>query len=160
MNKLINQWVAATAPTPQVSTAKALGVPSWASGMADMRSTLPFDNTQTVMYVAINDQLGISIADTGAHKTMMHMQMAQAFGLPVRHAINGDCGCVAVPGSGIEHDYARVMEGSFVKSLGENMLFTLTGMRVIDRGLHGLCNSVNMVCEWKQKRNSIKWNSV
>ena len=100
--------------------------------MADMRSTLPFDNTQTIMYVAINNQLGISIADTGAYKTVMDMQMAQAFGLPVHHAINCDCGHYAVPSSGIEHDYARVVEGSFVMRLGENVSFMLTGMRVID----------------------------
>ena len=124
--------VAATAPKPKVPTTKALGVPSWASGMADMWSTLPFDSTQTIIYVATNNQLGISIADTGAYKTVMDMQMAQAFGLPVHHVINVDCSHYAVPGSGIEHDYAGVMERSFVMRLGENVSFTLTGMRVID----------------------------
>ena len=46
--------------------------------------------------------------------------------------IQGDCGRYSVPGSGVEHDYAGVVEASFVIRLGEHVSFTLTGMRVID----------------------------
>ena len=51
--------------------------------MADVRATLPFDETHTVMFAAANNRLGL------------------------------------VPGSGVEHDYAGVVEGSFVLRLGE-----------------------------------------
>ena len=58
--------------------------------------------------------------------------MAQAFGLCMHHAVNGDCGHYSVPGSDVEHDYAGVVEASFVLKLGEFVSFTLTGMRIID----------------------------
>ena len=50
----------------------------------------------------------------------------------MRRAIQGECGWYSVPGSGVEHDYAGIVEASFVIRLGEHVSFTLTGMRVID----------------------------
>ena len=105
-----------------------LGIPQWASGMADIRVTLPFDDTQMVMFAVVNNRLGLAIADSGAYQTVMDHRMAQAFGLCVHHAVNGDCGHYSVPGSGVEHDYAGVVEASFVLKLGEFVSFTLTGM--------------------------------
>ena len=64
----------------------------------------------------------------------------------VHRAINGNCGHFAVPGSGIEHDYAAVMEGSFVMRLGENVSFTLTGMRDIDHPLALVLLGEDVLC--------------
>ena len=118
--------------------------------MADMWSigsiVVPFDSTQTIMYIAINNQVGISITDTGAYKTVVDMGMVQAFGLPVHRAINGNCGHYAVFSSGIKHDYAGVVEGSFVMHLGENVSFTLTGMRIIDHPFALFLLGVDMLC--------------
>ena len=44
--------------------------------MADVLSMLPYDNTQTVMYVAINNHLGLAIADSGAYQIVMDLCMA------------------------------------------------------------------------------------
>ena len=87
--------------------------------MADVRASLPFDETHTVMFAAVNNRLGLAIADSGAYQTVMDHCMASAFGLTVRQAVNGDCGRYSVPGSGVEHDYAGVVEGGFVLRLGE-----------------------------------------
>ena len=48
----------------------------WARDMADVRSMLPYGNTQTVMYVAVNNRLGLAIADSGAYQTVMDLHMA------------------------------------------------------------------------------------
>ena len=87
--------------------------------MADVRASLPFDETHTVMFATVNNHLGLAIADSGAYQTVMDHRMASAFGLTVRQAVNGDCGRYSVPGSGVEHDYVGVVEGGFVLRLGE-----------------------------------------
>ena len=38
-------------------------------GMADVRASLPFDETHTVMFAAVNNRLGLAIADSGAYQT-------------------------------------------------------------------------------------------
>ena len=87
--------------------------------MADVRASLPIDETHTVMLAAVNNRLGLAITDSGAYQTIMDHRMAAAFGSMVRQAVNGDCGSYSVPGSGVEHDYAGVVEGGFVLRLGE-----------------------------------------
>ena len=62
------------------------------------------------MLVAINNRLGLAIADSGAYKTVMDLRMAEAYGLTVKRAASGNCGRYSVSGSGIEHDYAGVIE--------------------------------------------------
>ena len=52
--------------------------------MADVRATLPFDETHTVMFAAANNRLGLAIADSGAYQTVMDHRMVAAFGLTVR----------------------------------------------------------------------------
>ena len=52
--------------------------------MADVRASLPFDETHTVMFAAVNNRLGLAIADSGAYQTVMDHRMAAAFGLTVR----------------------------------------------------------------------------
>ena len=103
--------------------------------MAKIQVTLPFDDTQMLMFAAVNNRLELAIADSGAYQTVMDHWMAQTFGLCMHCAVNGDCGHYSVPGSGVEHDYAGVVEASFVLKLGEHVSFTLTGMRIIDHPL-------------------------
>ena len=100
--------------------------------MANILVTLPFEDSQTVMFAVVNNQLGFAIADSGAYQTVMDQPMAQAFSLCVRRAVNGNCVHYSAPGSGVEHDYAGVVEASFVLKLGEFVSFMLTGMRIID----------------------------
>ena len=107
-------------------------LPDWAKGMADTRSTLRHDQTQTLLTVAINNRVGLAIKDSGAYKTTMDVKMAEAFGLRVRRAVQGNCGRYGVPGSGVEHDYAGVVEEPFELRVGEHVRFQLRGMRVID----------------------------
>ena len=107
------------------------------------------------MYVAVNNRLGLAIADTGAYKTVMDMRMAQAYGLHVRRAVNGDCGRYAVPGSGVEHDYAGVVEGSFCMRLGPNVSFTLTGMHIIDHPFVLFLLGADVLCGG---RKAPSWN--
>ena len=53
-----------------------LGIPQWASGMANIRVLLPFEDTQTVMFAAVNNHLGLAIANSGAYQTVMDHRMA------------------------------------------------------------------------------------
>ena len=59
--------------------------------MAIIRGKLPFDNTEMIMVAAINHRLGVAIADSGAYKMVMNLRMAEAYGLTIRRAVNGDC---------------------------------------------------------------------
>ena len=77
--------------------------------------------------------------------------MAQAFGLRVRCIVNGDCGHYSVPGSGVEHDYAGVVEASFVLKLGEFVSFTLTGMRIIDHPFALFLLGADIMCGGRDK---------
>ena len=54
----------------------SLATPTWAASMADIRATLPYDKTQTVVFVAINNRLGLAIADSGAYQTVMDLRIA------------------------------------------------------------------------------------
>ena len=81
MNELISSLVAATSTLPlstgsKVAAGAQLARPTWAGSMADVLSMLPYDNTQMVMYVAINNRLGLAIADSGAYQTVMDLRMA------------------------------------------------------------------------------------
>ena len=49
--------------------------------MADIWVTLPFDDTQTVMFAVVNNCLGLAIANSGAYQMVMDHQMVQTFGL-------------------------------------------------------------------------------
>ena len=48
----------------------------WARGMVDIRATQPFDGMQTIVFAAINNRLGLAIADSGVYKTVMDLRMA------------------------------------------------------------------------------------
>ena len=47
--------------------------------MVDIWVTLPFDGMQTIMVAAINNRLGLAIADSGAYKTVIDLRMVQAY---------------------------------------------------------------------------------
>ena len=107
------------------------------------------------MVAAINNRLGVAIADSGAYKTVMDLHMAEAYGLTVRRAVSGDCGRYSVPGSGVEHDYAGVVESPFVMRLGERVAFTLTGMRVIEHPFALFLMGADVMCGG---RDGPSWN--
>ena len=132
-----------------------LGIPQWASGMAEIRVILPFDDTQTVMFAAVYNRLGLAIADSGAYQMVMDHRMAQAFGLCMHHAVNRNCGHYSVPGSGVEHDYAGVVEASFVLKLGKHVSFTLTGMCIIDHPFALFLLGADIMCGGHAKPS---WN--
>ena len=85
------------------------------------------------MFANINNRLGLAIADSGVCKSVIDLCIVQAYGLHICHAVNGNCDRFAVPGSGIEHDYAGLVEQSFNMRLGEHVSLTLTGMRIINQ---------------------------
>ena len=153
--------IAATATTPTTAGSVALlavarlGIPQWASGMADIRVTLPFDDTQMVMFAVVNNRLGLAIADSGAYQTVMDHWMVQAFGLCMHCAENGDCGRYSVPGSGVERDYTGVVEASFMLKLGEHISFMLTGMQIIDNPFALFLLGADIMCGGRAKPS---WN--
>ena len=63
---------------------------------------------------------------------MMSPDYAKELGLQVTAAVNGNCGRFGVPGSGIIHDYAEVVEAPFELRLGEDVKFILTGMKLLN----------------------------
>ena len=58
---------------------------------------------------ATDNRVGLAIVDTGAHCTAMSPDYARELGLRITPAVNGNCGCFGVPGSGIIHRYAGVI---------------------------------------------------
>ena len=98
------------------------------------------------MVAAISNRLGVSIADFGAYKIIMDLRIAEAYGLTIWRALNGDCGCYSVPGSRVEHDYTGVVESPFVIRLGERVAFTLTGMRVMEHVFVLFLMGVDVMC--------------
>ena len=81
--------------------------------------------------------------------------MAQAFDLCMHCTVNGDSGPYSVPGSGVEHDYAGVVEASFVLKLGELVSFTLTGMRIVDHPFALFLLGADIMCGGSAKPS---WN--
>ena len=86
--------------------------------MADFRHLLGCDGSQTLVAFAVNNRVGLAKVDTGAHRTVMSPDYARELGLHVTPAVNGNCGRFGVPGSGIIHDYAGVIEQPFELRLG------------------------------------------
>ena len=57
---------------------------------------------------AINNCVGLAIVDAGARCMLMSHNYARELGLRITPAVNGNCGCFGVPGSGTIHDYAVI----------------------------------------------------
>ena len=93
--------------TVLVSKAPAdIPLPTWAAGMADQRHVYPYDGTQTVLFVGVNNCVGLAVGDSGAYMTEMDLQSVVALGLYIHFAVNGDCSSYTVPGGGVDRDYA------------------------------------------------------
>ena len=69
-----------------------------------------FDGSQMLVEFAVNNSVGLVVVDMGTHRTVISPDYARELGLRVTPAVNGNCGCFGVPGSGIIHDYAGVVE--------------------------------------------------
>ena len=108
-----------------------------------------------MLFVGVNNRVGLAVGDSGAYMTVMDLQSAVALGLLVRRAVNGDCGSYAVPGGGVDRDYAGVVERPFELRLGGQVKFTLTGMRVIEHPFPLFLIGADILCGGK-KGNS--WN--
>jgi hypothetical protein len=100
------------AATPGVVT-KPEGIPrpDWCARAEDKRHALHWDTSQTVMNVLVGGQHALAILDTGSYKTILDVGMARILNLPVRYAVNGDCGTYQVPGTGQSNCYAGMVEG-------------------------------------------------
>lgn len=107
------------------------------------------------MLAAANNRVALAVADSGAYKTIMDMRVAADLGLQVRKAVNGNCGKYGVPGAGIDHDYAGIVEQPFELRLGERVRFTLTGMRVITHPFPLFLIGADILCGGKP---SPSWN--
>lgn len=75
-------------------------LPIWAAGREDKRSALSWDTLQTVANCTINGKVMLAVFDAGSYKTILDVGMAKILGLPIREAVNGDCGTYSVPGTG------------------------------------------------------------
>ena len=87
--------------------------------------------------------------------TVMEFQSAVALGLHLRHAVNGDCGSYAVPGGGVDRDYAGVVERPFELCLGSQVKFTLMGMRVKEHPFLLFLIGADILCGGKTGKS---WN--
>ena len=123
--------------------------------MADQRLVYPCDGTQTILFVGVKNRVGLAVGDSGAYMTVMDLQSAAALGLYICRAINGDCGSYAVPGGGVDRDYAGVVECPFELRLGGQVKFTLTGMRVIEHPFPLFLIGADILCGGKTGNS---WN--
>ena len=124
-NTLIAEWQAGDAKAvgklqgllgavaPQVpveAASKKPVLPSGANQMADFRHLLGCDGSKTLVAFAVNNLVGLAIVNMGAHRMVMCPNYVREFGLRITPGANGNCGCFAVPGSGIIHNYVGVIE--------------------------------------------------
>ncbi len=104
--------------------------PQWAGDLHDRRHLLRFDATQYVAPVGVNGRLTMCIVDTGAHRTVMDLRMAQEMGLEVRSDV-GNCGRFSVPGSEAVHAYAGIVPGDTELRLNNKVIARVRNMRII-----------------------------
>ena len=70
--------------TVLVSKAPAdVPLPTWAAGMADQRCVCLCNGIQTVLFVGMNNRVGLAVGDSGAYMTVMDLQSAVELGLHV-----------------------------------------------------------------------------
>ena len=92
--------------------------------MADQRHVYHCEGTLTVLFVGVNNPVGLAVGDSGAYMTVMDLQSAVALGLHIRRAVNGDCSSYTVPGGGVDRDYEGVVERPFELRLGSQVKFS------------------------------------
>jgi hypothetical protein len=105
--------------------------PAWAARGEDKRAALHWDTSQTVANVVVNGKATLAIVDTGSYKTILDIGMARILGLPVREAVNGDCGTYSVPGTGQSNCYAGVVDGTVELQLAPGVVYGIQGMKLI-----------------------------
>ena len=74
--------------------------PDWANQGVDKRAALHWDTSQTVANCTVGGKHALAVIDTGSYKTILDVGMARILGLPVREAVNGDCGTYSAPSPG------------------------------------------------------------
>ena len=76
----------------------------------------------------------------------------------------GNCGKFGVLGSGVEHDYAGVVENSFELRVGASIRFVLSGLWVIEHPFPLFFLGANVCCggrkapSWNYEGNSLTTN--
>ena len=70
-------------------------------------------------------------------------------------AVAGDCGKFGVLGSGVEYDYAGVVENSFELRVGDSIRFVLSGLQVIEHPFPLFLLGSNVFCGG---RKAPSWN--
>jgi hypothetical protein len=73
----------------------------------------------------------LAIVDTGSYKTIMDLGMARILGLPVKEAVQGDCGTYSVPGTGQTNYYAGVVDKPVELKLGPGVSYAIHGLKLI-----------------------------
>ncbi len=79
----------------------------------------------------INGKHALAIIDTGSYKTILDVGMARILGLPIREAVNGDCGTYSVPGTGQSNCYAGVVDQPVELVLADGVRFAIEGLKLI-----------------------------
>ncbi len=105
--------------------------PEWAQHGVDKRAALHWDTSQTVANCTVNGKHALAVIDTGSYKTILDVGMARILGLPVREAINGDCGTYSVPGTGQSNCYAGVVDQPVELALAGGVRFAIDGLKLI-----------------------------
>ena len=86
--------------------------------MADFHHLLGCDGSQMLVAFVVNNCVSLTIVDTGMHHAVILLDYAWELGLQITPAVNSNCGRFRVPGSGIFHDYAGMVEQPFELRLG------------------------------------------
>ena len=106
-------------------------VPYWASPCNDFRHLLGWDSHQYVAQVRLGRSMVLGLIDTGACRTIIDTRTADACGLEVVRAIDGNCGSYATPGCGATNYYG-VVKGPVKFRFSPEVEVELPWIRVID----------------------------
>ena len=58
--------------------------------------------------------------------------MAVVFGLTIGRAVNGDCGKLGVPGSGVIHEYYGCVKDPIELCLSDKVGFIIIGLQILE----------------------------
>ena len=105
-------------------------VPYWALPCNDKRDLLSWDSDQYVAQVKLGHSFILGLVDTGACRTIMDFRTAEACGLEIIKAENGNFGSYASPGCGAT-EYYGVVRGPVNFTFGPDLVLTLPFVRII-----------------------------
>jgi hypothetical protein len=159
-NQILPELVAAVAASADpagliaaVGTTKPM--PTWATGLKDMRSALVWDSSQSICHIALDDVLTLGIVDTGASKSIISEGMAKQLGLAYEPAKEGNCGSFAVPGTAATNQYLGVVKDRLIVTFGDKAKFALTGLKIIAHPCNLFLVGADLLCGG---RPSGMWN--